>query len=100
MQHFPICTVQVLDKQILGRLGGVETCTQDLCSGGADIVVVACRQCQERTCLDRVFLVGRRTGGDGTSLLGDVLWVSNLSEGANVVESIGDLLDGYEREDA
>ena len=58
------------------------------------------RQCQEGTCLDRIFLVGRRAGGDGAALLGDVLRVSDLGEGADVVEAVGDLLDGYEGEDA
>lgn len=58
------------------------------------------RQCQEGTCLDRIFLAGRRSGRDGAALLGDVLGVSDLSEGADVVEAVGDLLDGYEGEDA
>jgi len=61
---------------------------------------VTCRQCQEGTCLDGIFLVGRRSGGDGAALLGDVLGVSDLGEGADVVEAVGDLLDGYEGEDA
>jgi hypothetical protein len=100
MQHLPVFTVQVLDKQILGRFGGVESRAQDLCGRGADIIVVARRQGQERAGLDGVFLVGRRTGGDGASLLGDVLGVSDLGEGAHVVEAMGDLLDGYESEDA
>ena len=100
MQHLPIRTVQILDEQVFGGLGSVESRAEDLCSGGADIVVVDCRQCQERTCLDGIFLVGGRAGGDGTPLLRDVLWVSDLGEGAHVLEAVGDLLDGYECEDA
>ena len=58
------------------------------------------RQCQERTRLDGIFLVGRWSGGDSAALLGDVLGVSDLGESADVVEAVGDLLDGYEGEDA
>jgi hypothetical protein len=100
MQHLVVCAIQVFDKQVLGRLGSVESCTQNLGSGSADIAVVASRQCQERTGLDRIFLVGRRAGGDGAALLGDVLGIPDLGEGANVAEAVGDLLDGYEGEDA
>ena len=53
------------------------------------------RQCQEGACLYRIFLVGGRSGGDGAALLGDVLGVSDLGECADVVEAVGDLLDGY-----
>jgi hypothetical protein len=45
-------------------------------------------------------LVDGRARRNSASLLRDVLRVPNLSEGAYVMEAVGDVLDGYEGEDA
>jgi hypothetical protein len=44
--------------------------------------------------------MGGRAGGYGTASWGDVLRVPDLGEVPDMLEALGDLFDGYEREDA
>jgi hypothetical protein len=101
MHYLLILTIQILDQEVFSGIGGVETGAEHLCSGGPDLGVVGGCEGQEGGGLDGVFVVGYWRGrGYGAALWGDVRRVVDLGEVSDVLEAVGDLLHGYEGEDA
>lgn len=105
MFDFDILAVEVAHEEFLRGVRGVEALTEDFRGGGADFNVWGGCECEERGGFYGVFLVGgvrwEMFGLVGLGLgVGGGMRFSDLGDCADVLEPEGDLLYGYEGEDA